>query len=72
MHEVFDDVTIILSRGGTVVGQVLRADGTPAAGASVRLAPLKRAGGVVRLPNATTGPDGGAVFTISIPYEAHA
>ncbi len=60
--ESFDGVAIVLSRGGTVVGRVLRADGTPAAEANVRLVPLNRKGGVVRLPSTKTGPDG--QFTI--------
>jgi protocatechuate 3,4-dioxygenase beta subunit len=60
--EVFDGVTIVLSRGGSVVGRVLDHAGNPAAGATVRLVPLAREGGVSLLPAATTGPDG--QFTI--------
>ncbi len=70
--EEFDGVTIFLSRGGTVVGQVLLADRSPAVGATVRLVPVERGSGVVRLPTATTGPDGRFEINSVIPGDHRA
>lgn len=70
--ESFDGLEIVLSRGGTVVGKVVRADGTPAAEATVRLVPLARQGGVARLPSAKSGPDGQFTIEAVLPGDHRA
>lgn len=56
--EEFDDLDLVLRTGGTVKGQVLFADGKPAAGAKVWLIPKNHRGFVSQSPRTETDAEG--------------